>query len=109
MRELHVEGVAIHDDPDHAPVPARAQVKRWIGARAGQVWSREMGKSGAPTQSLNRKATRPASLPRDAGRPRAVEDLVHVRNLSAREPGDLRAARRDGASGRIGKAMAVSR
>jgi RNA-directed DNA polymerase len=30
---------------------------------------------------------------------------MHVRNLSAREPGDLQAARRDGATGRVEKAM----
>jgi RNA-directed DNA polymerase len=30
---------------------------------------------------------------------------MHVRNLSVREPGDLRAARHDGVSGRVGKAM----
>ena len=34
----------------------------------------------------------------------AVVDLEHVRNLSAREPGDLRGAHRDGAMGCIGKA-----
>ena len=30
---------------------------------------------------------------------------MHVWNLSVREPGDLGAARRDGAPGRVGKAM----
>jgi hypothetical protein len=30
---------------------------------------------------------------------------MHARNLSAREPGDLRGAHRDGAMGRVGKAM----
>jgi hypothetical protein len=52
MREPYVEGVATHDDPDHAPVPARVLVKRWIGARAGQVLSRVMPVRGADAVTL---------------------------------------------------------
>lgn len=50
-----------------------------------------------------RKATRTEPRARGAVRLCAVVDLEHVRNLSAREPGDLRGAQRDGALGRIGK------
>ena len=37
MEELYIEGVAIHDDPDHALSLARVAAKRWLGARAGRV------------------------------------------------------------------------
>jgi hypothetical protein len=31
MRELYIEGVAIHDGPSHALAFVRASVKRWQG------------------------------------------------------------------------------
>ena len=31
MRELYIEGLAIHDDPNHAWMLVRASAKRWKG------------------------------------------------------------------------------
>lgn len=110
MRESHVEGVATHDDPESC-----------IGARedAGEAWDR--GTYGPSIEPRNQHYGAPTLLSEAEGhthrtdmrgtvRPCAVEDLTHVRNLFAREPGDLRVARRDGvAAGRVGKAKAASR
>ena len=105
MKESHVEGVATHDDPESC-VDACEGV--------GEAFDRGTGGPGMePRNALIRGADaviRGGRLhgrhrsSRDAARPCAVEDPVHVRNLPAREPGDLQAARRDGASGRVGKA-----
>jgi hypothetical protein len=37
MEELYIEGVATHDDPDHALALVRVTAKRWTGARAGRA------------------------------------------------------------------------
>ena len=37
MKELYIEGLATHDDPDHASAPVRAAAKRWTGARGGRA------------------------------------------------------------------------
>ena len=37
MEESYIEGLATHDDPDHASAPVRVTAKRWTGARAGPV------------------------------------------------------------------------
>ena len=35
MKELYIEGLAIHDGPDHALATREGAAKRWIGVRAG--------------------------------------------------------------------------
>jgi len=37
MEELYIEGLANHDDPDHALSLVRVAAKRWLGARAGRA------------------------------------------------------------------------
>ena len=37
MEELYIEGVATHDDPDHALALVRVTAKRCAGARAGRA------------------------------------------------------------------------
>jgi hypothetical protein len=37
MEESYIEGVANHDDPDHALSLVRVTAKRWTGARAGRA------------------------------------------------------------------------
>jgi hypothetical protein len=110
MREPHVEGVATHDDPEPC-----------IGARedAGEALGR--GTCGPGIEPRNNHFWMSTLLQRAEDNMRPIEnarwarsgavgDPVHVRNLSAREPGDLRVARRDGvATGRVGKAKATSR
>jgi hypothetical protein len=53
MRELCIEGLAIHDDPNHAPAFVRASVKRWKGHVQAGLLSREINEFGVPTP-LNR-------------------------------------------------------
>ncbi len=49
MKEPYVEGVATHDDPESCAFIREMPAKRWTGARAGRVSSREIQSSGAPT------------------------------------------------------------
>ena len=35
MKELYIEGLAIHGGPDHALATREGAAKRWIGVRAG--------------------------------------------------------------------------
>ena len=51
MRELCVEGLAIHDDPNHARVLVRASAKRWKGHVQAGLLSREIKEFGMPTRS----------------------------------------------------------
>jgi len=110
MRESHVEGIANHDDPEPC-----------IGARegAGEAWDRGMyGLGIEPRNALLRGADAVIRGGRQHDRRRhrktpvdpARSKTLHVQNLFAREPGELRDAHRDGAMGRVGKAScAVSR
>ena len=88
MEELHVEGVATHDDPESCVDVPRGRGEALIGARAGRAMEPRNEVFGVPTLYKRRKATPPAALPRVAGGPRAVREPGHVRNLHAREPGD---------------------
>jgi hypothetical protein len=111
MRELHVEGVATHDDPEPCVGAREGAGEAWDRGTCGPgIEPRNQASSGRRRRYPKRKATRTESTSRESVRPCAVEDPVHVRNLSVREPGDLRSARRDGvAAGRVGKAEAMSR
>ena len=110
MKEPYVEGVATHDDPESC-----------IGAREDADEALDRGTCGPGIEPRNNHFGTPTLLQLAEGNTRptesarwawscAVGDPVHVRNLSAREPGDLRVARRDGvAMGRVGMAMGTSR
>jgi len=49
MKEPHIEGVAIHDDPESCAVGRKAEREALTGARTGAVLSRENRLSRAPT------------------------------------------------------------
>ncbi len=49
MKELHVEGVATHDDPESCGGTREDAVEALTGAHAGWVLSRETKNSRAPT------------------------------------------------------------
>jgi len=51
MRELYIEGLAIHDDPNHAWVLVRASAKHWKGHVQAGLLSREITEFGMPTRS----------------------------------------------------------
>ena len=93
MKELHVEGLATHDDPESCAAIREDGGEALTGARAGRVLSREIRLSRAPTP-LSEAEGNSSAPQRERRRPCAVEDPEHVRNLSAREPGDPMAARR---------------
>ena len=88
MQEPDDEGVANHVDPESCGGAREDAVEALTGARAGTVLSREISKLGRRRRPEKRKATCGLSQSRDGTRPRAVRDLLHVRNLPAREPGD---------------------
>ena len=89
MKESHIEGLAIHDDPESCAGVREGVREALTGACAGTVLSREIYASGMPTLLIEarRKATRAPPLSRGGFRSRAVVDPLHVQNLPAREPG----------------------
>jgi group II intron reverse transcriptase/maturase len=91
MKELHVEGPATHDDPESGVGVREAADEARTGARAGRVLSREIRQFRAPTSLTEAEGNTLATETRGGEGPCAVVDPVHARNLSAREPGDLRA------------------
>jgi hypothetical protein len=105
MEEPYVEGVAIHDDPESCGCNREVVAEALTGARAGRVLSREIGLvRSADTVIVSGRQHEQRALSRVRCQLRAVEDPEHVRNLPAREPGELWDACRDGRAGRIGKA-----
>ena len=108
MKELCAEGLATHSDPESCVDVPRGRGEALTGARAGRAIEPRNQFSGVPTPSGRRKATLLAALSRAASGPRAVAEPWHVRNLHAREPGDLVPARlADHRAGRSGNAVAV--
>ena len=108
MEESYIEGVANHDDPDHALSLVRVTAKRWTGARAGRaIEPRNHCIRGADdVYEIGRphRHQRYRKLLAD----RAVREPLHARNLFAREPGGLVLARLvDRRAGRSGKAKAA--
>jgi hypothetical protein len=49
MKEPHIEGVAIHDDPESCVGDREGDGEALTGAHAGWVLSREIRRSGVPT------------------------------------------------------------
>ena len=49
MKEFHIEGVAIHDDPESCAGSRKAEREVLTGAHTGSVLSREIRLSRAPT------------------------------------------------------------
>ena len=108
MKELHTEGLATHGDPESCVASREGRGEALTGARAGRAIEPRNQFSGVPTPSGRWKATLLAALARAVSGPRAVAEPGHVRNLHAREPGDLVPARRpDQRAGRSGNAVAV--
>lgn len=106
MKEPDVEGIASHDGPESCVTDREVRDEALTGVRAGRVLSREIRFSGgADVVSLHGRQNGLARERDGSKQPHAVADPEHARKLSAREPGDLHAARSDGRSGRTGKAM----
>ncbi len=88
MREPYGEAVAPRTGPEPWRCVRKDALQALVGERAGWPLSRESFHSpGRRGCSLEPKALPVASLARDAAGPRAVEDPMHVRRLSAQELG----------------------
>jgi hypothetical protein len=62
MKELYIEGVATHDDPESCVDVREGAGEALTGAIAGWVLSREISQFRTPRSLSNPKATRPADL-----------------------------------------------
>jgi hypothetical protein len=49
MGESHIEGVAIHDDPESCAASCKAVREVLTGAHTGSAWSREIRSTRVPT------------------------------------------------------------
>ena len=108
MKELYVEGLAIHGDPESCVGVRKGEGEALTGARAGGAIEPRKSCSGCRRCSHERKATSAAAPSRAAAGPRAVEEPMHARNLHAREPGGPASARpADHRTDRSGKAEAA--
>jgi hypothetical protein len=110
MRDLYIEGVAIHGGPESCVGVREGAGEALTGVRVGwAIEPRNNGFRGADVVEMSGRPHRRQRYSRAAGGPRAVEEPVHARNLHAREPGDPMVARpRDHGAGREGNAEAVS-
>ncbi len=108
MKELCIEGVATHDDPEPCVGVREGEGEASVGAHVGRAIEPRNGQFGVPTLLVVRKATPLAALSRAAKGPRVVGEPVHAWNLHAREPGGPALTRlADYRSGRSGKAEAA--
>src|SRR5437763_17025245 len=89
MKELYIEGVAIHDGPEPCGGVREGVVEASVGVRVGwAIEPRNWLLSRCRRPHNRRKATPLAAFSRAVGGPRGVQEPVHARNLHAREPGD---------------------
>ena len=101
MREPYGKAVATQAGPEPWRGVRKDALQASVGVRVGWVLSREMGnRSGRRGRPPVPKAPPVASLSRGVVGPRAVEDPMHARRLSAQELGDP-------ASGRDADGVAV--
>jgi hypothetical protein len=101
MKESNIEGLASHDGPESCAGVHKGVGEALTGVRAGwDIEPRNHIERGCRRRPYRRKATRTDASTRASGRPRAVEDPMHVRTLHAREPGGPLVIRLDGEAGR---------
>ena len=110
MKELYIEGVATHDDPESCVGICKGVGEALTGARAGGATEPRNTYLGCRRCSHKRKATSLSAITRVDDGLCVVGELMHARNLYAREPGDpVFTQPVDHQSGRFGKAKAPSR
>jgi hypothetical protein len=89
MRELYIEGVAVHGGPEPCVVARKGGGEASVGVRVGwAIEPRNWLQSRCRRPRNWRKATLLAAFSRAVGGPRGVQEPVHARSLHAREPGD---------------------
>ena len=89
MRVPYDEGLATHIGPESCACSCKAVSEALTGESTGQVLSRERSRILGRRRCLtNRKTKQNTPLSQGVFWSRVVLDPVHVRKLSAREPGD---------------------
>ena len=89
MKVSYDEDLANHIGPESCVYVRKGVHEALAGESVGWVLSRERGfASGCRRRQRVRKAKRNTSLSQEVFWPRVVVDPMHVRKLSAREPGD---------------------
>jgi hypothetical protein len=105
MKEPYTEEVATHGGPESCVDVREGIGEALTGARAGEVWSREIIPPGRRRGSGLGRQHDQVRYPRVPGRSRAVRDPLHAREAPCARTGrSLRPPARDGALGRIGEA-----
>jgi hypothetical protein len=110
MRELYVEGLAIHDGPESCADRREAAGEALTGVHAGRVLSRESKQSGVPTLLSEAEGHTAREREREFSVDPARSETPRMRGISRRENREIPwtpVAER--AAGRIGKAKAARR
>jgi hypothetical protein len=85
MRELYIEGLAIHDDPNHAWVLVRASAKHWKGhVQAGAIEPRNQGVRDADTVKTRGRQHRWRRYREPSGDPARSENQACTESSCAR-------------------------
>jgi hypothetical protein len=109
MRELYVEGVAIHDGPGPCVCVREGADEALAGVHVGRAIEPRNDQFGVLTLLVERKATLGAALCELSAGPARSENLC-MRGISMRENREVPCSpTADGAGGRDGKAKAVIR
>ena len=105
MKELHIEGVAIQDDPESCTGGREAEREALTGACTGTVLSRESGHSRAPTPLSEAEGNMISERYRKLGDSPARSKTRDTCRTSTRENQEIpKPPAEDGAAGRAGKA-----
>ena len=86
MKELYIEGVAIHGGPESCVGVREGVGEALTTCRLGHRAAKSRFRGADAVNGRGRQHRR-QRYARAAGGPRAVEEPGHVRNLHAREPG----------------------
>ena len=120
MKELYIEGVAIHDGPESCAAVREGVGEALTGVRAGRVIEPRNPRSGVPTLLNEAEGHIAGGVIASRWRTLRGQRPGHARNLHAREPGGPRspvsrmprpgwfAGWRSAVAGREGNAEAVS-
>ncbi len=93
MKEPHTEELATHGGPESCVGTREGAGEALTGVRTGRVLSHETAKFRVPTPWSKAEGNTDVTVMRGDVGPCGVVDPVHVRNILAREPGDLHVIR----------------
>ena len=93
MKEPHTEELATHGGPESCVGAREGAGEALTGVRTGWVSSHVKAQSRVPTRCPNAEGNTGVTVMRGHGGPCGVLDPMHVRNILARELGDLHVIR----------------